>query len=1077
MAGAIPLDVMVNLVWGTFSRGKEAQRELDKLVHGAVEGGTASGIKAGAKAVKSEYAQPLAKLMKAGLREAGAELTKAYEESARKHMKSATEVASIQRKLDKEQDVTQQRRLKAERDAAQRAMAQERAFQKELLKRAEEDAERVMRLRQSHEERLDRHRKEKGKELGEDMSSLLEDAFSLDNLDAKALTQKLSGMLAGGLERRAGAAASVAGGGATAAKLAGAAATIAAVAAPLAALVGVLGAAYGQTKELNKAIMESVSTVDILGENTQAIKAMGAEYGALNFRLKMLRRVTVDTAYDFRMSKEEVSGYIGALNEAGLTVREFRSVAQGATNDMQAYTDVTRTAILASQGLGISSSETAELMGRWHRDFGSNLTEIQGAFGMIYGEAAKSGMAVKDFFAAINTASSGMALYNFRLSDSVGLFNDMVKILGEDLAKEQIGLEKTFRNMGMQERLKTVMLSGGAAGRIIGAEAKATGEQFSGRFGGLMQEGGALAGIAGAEGGLDLSKLAGLSEKQFRATLHATRQQDEDAAKQLEGLRDLAVGMEGGLSNQASALGALGKGGELALQLSQANAVLGKPLSELRGLSAAAFEEMTGISGEQYEVLRRLDRGLRGEFEAMQAAGDLQGMTFEEALTSGALSQSKTLEDTAATQYSLMERSAQDQLMETRSIGQTMSNVIASLLENIWNGLEHLITLMATVTGRTQGLDERRASLAAESAAQKALEGLSAELVQKKGALTEASTPEERARIQSEIAAIEGKMGAARSTIQTEQDVRRRMSGGATAAEARTGAASDAFIEKFGMTPEEWVQSQSFARQGTLGIGAQEGRITVSAQQGAAYGGISADNYMHRSQAEALVRSDIQSGKLSPEQAKAMGFEVDIAPLEALTAEQIGTIEAQAELDRVQSSRESADQLKAQEDTVEAVKEVKKVFDAQFLAKLAGASGMEIEDLQRALQAGMESDVIDVLKSRVGGPDGLTNVQAREFAAQLGQKYGSDITVEATPNDFIYRGDGNRGSITPLNSMDDFYGAMPGGAIDQALKGAAGAGGGKGPVNIYINGGDEGRVYSIVKRVLRDSGYGDVKRY
>ena len=100
--------------------------------------------------------------------------------------------------------------------------------------------------------------------------------------------------------------------------------------------------------------------------------------------------------------------------------------------------------------------------------------------------------------------------------------------------------------------------------------------------------------------------------------------------------------------------------------------------------------------------------------------------------------------------------------------------------------------------------------------------------------------------------------------------------------------------------------------------------------------------------------------------------------------------------------------------------------------------------------------------------------------------------------DFVYRGDGKFGSITPINSQDQFFGAMPGGPIDTAMKMAgvvkgigglggagttirtpAGAGAARGVggraaapshVTVNINGGDLGKVYEVVRNVLRQSG-------
>ncbi|MBD3262317.1 MAG: hypothetical protein GF334_11750 [Candidatus Altiarchaeales archaeon] len=52
-----------------------------------------------------------------------------------------------------------------------------------------------------------------------------------------------------------------------------------------------------------------------------------------------------------------------------------------------------------------------------------------------------------------------------------------------------------------------------------------------------------------------------------------------------------------------------------------------------------------------------------------------------------------------------------------------------------------------------------------------------------------------------------------------------------------------------------------------------------------------------------------------------------------------------------------------------------------------------------------------------------------------------------------------------MNSQDDILAAKPGGAVDKAL---AAAGGGGGVANINIYGGDEQKVYEVVKRVLTE---------
>jgi len=94
-------------------------------------------------------------------------------------------------------------------------------------------------------------------------------------------------------------------------------------------------------------------------------------------------------------------------------------------------------------------------------------------------------------------------------------------------------------------------------------------------------------------------------------------------------------------------------------------------------------------------------------------------------------------------------------------------------------------------------------------------------------------------------------------------------------------------------------------------------------------------------------------------------------------------------------------------------------------------------------------------------------VKAADIIGKLGQPV----------NDFIYRGDSLGGVITPINKRDEFLGMKPGGPVEGALKDMKGpavayAGATPRPTNVTvnINGGDLGKVYEVVKTVLRQSG-------
>lgn len=124
------------------------------------------------------------------------------------------------------------------------------------------------------------------------------------------------------------------------------------------------------------------------------------------------------------------------------------------------------------------------------------------------------------------------------------------------------------------------------------------------------------------------------------------------------------------------------------------------------------------------------------------------------------------------------------------------------------------------------------------------------------------------------------------------------------------------------------------------------------------------------------------------------------------------------------------------------------------------------EELNKGLKIGnartqlMQAYGADAVMAALGG-------DVKALKAKIGKnKGGIQTATEAgiSLQDFIYRGDGTRGTINPINKRDEFFGAKPGGAIDKAING-----GGGGVVNIYISG-DEAKVYNVVKRVIQESG-------
>lgn len=160
----------------------------------------------------------------------------------------------------------------------------------------------------------------------------------------------------------------------------------------------------------------------------------------------------------------------------------------------------------------------------------------------------------------------------------------------------------------------------------------------------------------------------------------------------------------------------------------------------------------------------------------------------------------------------------------------------------------------------------------------------------------------------------------------------------------------------------------------------------------------------------------------------------------------------------------------------------------QQVASLAFASGLNADQASKALEeylttGKLTSDLSSALTSSGGFEEGspLAGLMVglgimpgargaaaaggvHRFPSEDGEE-GSGFSPEVTPevDDFIYRGNGVRGSITPIDPADVLVGSKEQGALDRVS-------GGGGNVSISIYGGDEQRIFDVVKRALRASG-------
>jgi len=523
----------IDVTLGTVSTNPGAFSGLEEGVADAASGGVVRGVGRSKKVNDA-----IGKMFEAGFGSTARAIKNSADEIDRNTTATQQHIAKLQKDLEKEL-------VTSKRHAIAKEIREKRKFLKEennaLQKRINsnmEAYERQSALLERADKRSQKSWYAKAEGAGSALASGVENisgSLTSGSIDpsnlASGLTEGISGIgdvLAGKLAQG--------GFGKAAAAMSGAAAALAGAAAAIGAVVAVIAAVNSQTVDLNKSITQAIAPIDIMAGKT----------GRLRSTLKELRVEFINAAMASGLSSEDFIQAASSLSDAGFSMKEFGRITGMAGQEIRAMVGISEQAILASKSLGVEVSEFGSFL-KNISNMGGVLEDVTGSFGLISAGAERAGMRTKDFFTAVNEASTGMSLYNFKISDTVGLFSSLTKILGEDLAKERLGLEKTFGGMGIQDRYKDVMVRGqGKTQGILGVgaekQADAFAEKFAGKVSGL--------GKVGGTGAIDIEKLGKLNEKQFVKLLTgitAENDKDEDLAKQqLQTLYNISKSTRGG---------------------------------------------------------------------------------------------------------------------------------------------------------------------------------------------------------------------------------------------------------------------------------------------------------------------------------------------------------------------------------------------------------------------------------------------------------------------------------------------------------------------------------------------------
>lgn len=425
--------------------------------------------------------------------------------------------------------------------------------------------------------------------------------------------------------------------GALVAGLGGLAVVVGAVVGVFAGLATIAIAADGAAKGMNKEILRSVSGADLL---TQGI-------GSATKNLDVFRRSAIDASSRLGSLAKDNIAILGSLNEHGLTIREMGRDMGNAALAGQAYTKALEHVLTYSRMIGESATTVAQQMATAGEELGLTLSGVAAQFSKITKFAMESGFSTKRFYSMVIQATSGMSMYNVRLSEAAGMLVRIGKILGQKTGGEFLSsLSKGFVNESMQDRIKRVMLTGkGRTKDTFERSADNTTADFQEK---LEKATKGLTGADGAPVKIDLSELSGgkmtgdmvrmsrdgLREElakldpaeqakflaRFAAKMESVSAGEADGLRQsLSTLIEVNEGAKGGTLNMAKQLGSLDMGGKLnMLKDSMKTMFPGKEIHELSTLQLAALENATGMQGEQLHQMRKLTQGLEGNFNVLQ---------------------------------------------------------------------------------------------------------------------------------------------------------------------------------------------------------------------------------------------------------------------------------------------------------------------------------------------------------------------------------------------------------------------------------------------------------------------------
>jgi hypothetical protein len=1093
---SLPVQLAADLLLNVQGVNK-AQKDIEKAVGGAATRGLSSAIKSTQKLVKSEYSKAYEDALRIGHKEQAAQLKEQYKASRSAILADGKAIKKLNQQIAKEKDKDAKKRLKAERKGLESNIKLEQKAMRNMITERASAQEEQLKLLDEGMERAARSFGDKAEDSADSFVSIVNNGLTLDNLNPEdlfkgmgdslkknkgslslggknlsALGGKMGGMKGGAMKLMGG----------MMGKMAALAVPLAAAASAIGAIVGVMAAAYGKVKDWNKAILESVSYYDMMESSS----------GALEPRLANMRTAMSRVSRTWNISAEAAMGYVSALNEAGITVRELKGWTR-ATKSVTAYSRAMNFGIKYTKALGISASDLGTLQQQMLEGFGMRMRSLDESMSSFGASAQEAGMSSRSFVAAIMEGTANMALYNFRLADTEKLLVGLAGILGEDLATSMLGMEGTFKNMGTQDRYKASMTGGGTMEGVLKAGAK---RQIEGRAVDISMDSDLRrafrdSGLMDMANEFDIDKLASLKGVELGKVQNSiakavekstgSKAAGQGAVRSLEDLTMQARLLSGGAttSEKADAMAAMDRPTELAAKVAQGLDMTGaSDFGDITGTTRMLFEDLTGIMGEEFETTKEI-------FNRAQATLSVQegrDVSLSETLKKLSEDPDSLLSDEDSAALAAAAEAAdpaldiaKQTLMATQTVGDVISGKISGLLGGIGGGITNLANFWSDEYNLFKGDDEdaRKAIAQADEVMAKSRDEMAEIQAEMRKVGTSDMSEKDKKLADKEL---EAKYKKAERKVDAAETMKSDIQSGIlNADDAQAQYLDEAYgnANVLSATRSAIRSGRGDEVDGALSYSYRHGQRNTQGNQvfhGQAIdlGRINRETLLYDKKKD-MTDADGNLMNIADNLIQNEGAIRDSAAMIEFMESEEATQEKAAE-EAEKAAVQAAKDAKAQEDvekkTEEGVRAIVKELRKQSLDTIAAdveaaiiASGGEVGKFGEKIKAGKEGSGLAGLRAQLekGGVSKTEMALMRRLGIST-----EGLKVDPAAKDFVYQGNSMGGVITPIDDQDSFFGAKPGGALSKM--------GGRSIVisNLTINeSGDPQKTLRMVKQALR----------